>query len=207
METPLMMATTIIVALITAVIGPAVLEWVRAKLKKTEIEDKRSPIDEAIEVNTLVDEQLGVVLEELECDRVWVAQFHNGGHFYPTGKSIQKFSIFYEKLAPGALPIQHTFQNVPCSLFPKALAQLYKEGELSIPTYAGEDYDLTGVSAPYGTKSFYMIALDDLHDRFIGVMAIAYNTKHKLSKEEWIFIRQKAGVVGTLLDEYLNAKK
>lgn len=205
METPIMMLTTILVALITAVFGPVAVEWAKNYFKKNEINP--NPVNEAIEMNMLVDEQLDTILDELEADRVWVAQFHNGGHFYPTGKSIQKFSIFYEKLAPGALAIQHTFQNVPCSLFPKALSQLYKEGELAIPTYEGEDYDLTGVSAPYGTKSFYMIALDDLHDHFIGVMAVAYNKEHKLSKDEWIFIRQKAGVIGTLLDEYLNTKK
>ena len=201
------MFTTIIVALITAVIGPSVLEWVKAKIRKNEQKTQPNPVDEAIHLNTLVDEQLDTIMEELGADRVWVAQFHNGGHFYPTGKSIQKFSIFYEKIAPNVQTIQHTFQNVPCSLFPKALAQLYKEGELAIPTYEGEDYDLAGVSAPYGTKSFYMIALDDLHDHFIGVISIAYNKEHKLSKEEWIFIRQKAGVIGTLLDEYLNTKK
>ena len=52
-----------------------------------------------------------------------------------------------------------------------------------------------------------MIALDDLHDKFIGVLAIAFNEEYKLTKEDWIFIRQKAGVVGTLLDNYLNTKK
>ncbi len=93
------------------------------------------------------------------------------------------------------------------SLFPKALSTIYKDGELSIPTYEGEDYDLTSVSRPYNTKSFYMIALDDLHDKFIGVLAIAFNEEYKLTKEDWIFIRQKAGVVGTLLDNYLNTKK
>ena len=199
------MFTTIIVALITAVIGPVVLEWVRAKLKKEE--SKTSPVKEAIDLNSLVDEQLQGMMDELECDRVWIAQFHNGGHFYPTGKSIQKFSMFYEKCSPTAQSIQHTFQNVPVSLFPKALSKIYKDGELAIPDYSLEDYDLTSVSKPYGTQSFYMIALDDLHDRFIGVLAIAYDTQHKLSKEEWIFIRQKAGVIGTLLDEYLNTKK
>ena len=52
-----------------------------------------------------------------------------------------------------------------------------------------------------------MIALDDLHGKFIGVLSIAFNTEYKLSKEDWIFIRQKAGVIGTLLDEYLNNRK
>jgi len=198
------MFTTIIVALITAVIGPVVLEWTRNKFNP---KPQTNPVDEAIKVNTLVDEQLQFIMEELEADRVWVAQFHNGGHFYPTGKSIQKFSIFYEKCAPEISSLQATFQNVPVSLFPKALSTVYRDGELSIPTYEGEDYDLTSVSRPYNTKSFYMIALDDLHDKFIGVLAIAFNEEYKLTKEDWIFIRQKAGVVGTLLDNYLNTKK
>ena len=205
METTIMMLTTILVALITAVFGPIAVEWAKNYFKKTE--NQQNPVDEAIEINALVDEQLDVIMDELQVDRVWVAQFHNGGHFYPTGKSIQKFSVFYEKTGPGVQSIQHTFQNVPVSLFPKAMSELYKAGEVSIPSYEGEDYDLAGVSAPYGTKSFYMIALDDLHDRFIGVVALAFDQERKLSKEDWIFIRQKAGVIGTLLDEYLNNKK
>jgi hypothetical protein len=199
------MLTTIAVALITAVFGPIAVAWAKSQFE-TKPTDKNL-VDEAIELNSLVDEQLGVILKELEADRVWIAQFHNGGHFYPTGKSIQKFSIFYEKTTPNSQSIQTTFQNVPVSLFPKAMAALYKEGEIAIPTYDGEDYDLASVSCPYGTKSFYMISLNDLHDKFIGVISISYNTEYKLSKEDWIFIRQKAGVIGTLLDEYLNTKK
>jgi len=197
------MLSTIIVALITAVFGPIAVTWYKSKFAAK----KKNSVDEAIELNSLVDDQLQTVMEELSADRVWIAQFHNGGHFYPTGKSIQKFSIFYEKTAPNTPSIQATFQNVPVSLFPKAMSTLYKEGELAIPSYEGEDYDLGSVSAPYGTKSFYMIALDDLQDKFIGVISIAFDTEYTLSKEDWIFIRQKAGVIGTLLDEYLNTKK
>ena len=204
-----MMITTIVVALITAVIGPAVLEWVRAKLKKTEIEDKRSPIDEAIEVNTLVDEQLNVIIEELGCDRVWVAQFHNGGHFYPTGKSIQKFSVFYETTTPGTTPLHPDFQNVPCSAFPKALAEVYSKGEVAIPNYnEGENYDLKGISQKYGSQSTYLVGLYSLDNHLIGVMTISYNKKpHTLTKDEWIYLRQKVGVVGTLLSDYLKCRK
>lgn len=201
---PITMFTTIAVALITAVFGPIAVAWAK---KKFETKPTKNPIDEAIQLNKLVDEQLDNILEEMECNRVWVAQFHNGGHFYPTGKSIQKFSIFYEKFVPGMDSIQHTFQNIPVSLFPKAMSKLYEDGELAIHDFEKEDYDLTSVSKPFGTKSFYMIALSDLHDRFIGALAISYNDEYKFNKEDWIFIRQKAGVVGTLLDEYLNKKK
>jgi len=201
------MFTTVLVALITAVIGPAVLEWVRAKLKREEI--KESPVKEAIDVNELIDAQLDQLMEELNCDRIWVGQFHNGGHFYPTGKSIQKFSLFYEKLTPSVDPIQHVFQQIPVSLFPKSLSKLYKDGELAIVNYdTDEIYDLNMFSKDHNTKSFYMLAIDDLDGHFIGVIGIAYTDKeHKLSKEEWIFIRQKVGAIGSLLTDYLYKKK
>ena len=199
-----MMITTIIVALITAVFGPIAVTWFKTKYKP---KSTTSPVDEAIELNSLVDDQLGVIMEELKCDRVWISQFHNGGHFYPTGKSIQKFSIFYEKVTIDTIPSQHTFQNIPCSLFPKAMSALYKEGEISVPTLESETYDLLAVAKPYGSKSFYLVALDDLQGKFIGVLSVDFKEEYKLSKEDWIFIRQKAGVIGTLLDGYLNAKK
>ena len=201
------MLTTILVALITAVIGPAVLEWVKAKLKKEE--SKESLVKEAIDLNALVDTQLDHLMEELGCDRIWIGQFHNGGHFYPTGKSIQKFSIFYEKLTPNTSTIQHVFQQIPVSLFPKALSKLYKDGELAIVNYSNDEtYDLSMFAKDYGTKSFYMLAIDDLDDHFIGVLGISFNDKeHKLSKEEWIFIRQKIGAIGSLLTDYLYKKK
>jgi hypothetical protein len=200
------MFSTIIVALITAVIGPLLLTWFKNKIEN---KSKPSSVKEAIDLNELVDNQLDILMEEIECDRIWIGQFHNGGHFYPTGKSIQKFSIFYEKLTPATGAIQHIFQQIPVSLFPKALSKLYKDGELSVINYENDEtYDLNIFSRDYGTKSFYMIAIDDLNGHFIGLMGIAFNDKeHKLSREEWIFIRQKVGAIGSLLTDYLKIKK
>jgi hypothetical protein len=200
------MFSTIIVALITAVIGPLLLTWFKNKIEN---KSKPSSVKEAIDLNELVDNQLDILMEEIECDRIWIGQFHNGGHFYPTGKSIQKFSIFYEKLTPTTGAIQHIFQQIPVSLFPKALSKLYKDGELAVVNYEkDETYDLNIFSRDYGTKSFYMVAIDDLNGHFIGLMGIAFNDKeHKLSREEWIFIRQKVGAIGSLLTDYLKIKK
>ena len=202
---PLMMITTIVVALITAVFGPIALEWARNYFRTKPI---KSPIQEAIDVNEVVDNQLETILNYLNCNRVWVAQFHNGGHFYPTGKSIQKFSIFYEKTAQGSVSLQYDFQNMPCSAFPKALATIYKEGELSVPNYnEGETYDLKGIADKYGIESSYIVGLYSLDNHLIGVMSISYENQHTLTKEEWIYLRQKVGVIGTLLTEYLKCKK
>jgi hypothetical protein len=40
-------------------------------------------------------------------------------------------------------------------------------------------------------------------------MGVSFKEPHHLEKDEWIFLRQKVGVIGTLLSEYLytNTKK
>jgi GAF domain-containing protein len=199
------------VAFITAVIGPVLVEWTKSLVtnKKNKL---KTPIQEALELNEAIDTQLELVLDELGCDQVWIAQFHNGGHFYPTGKSIQKFSIFYEKLTPSTPSVQHTFQNIPVSLFPKALSKIYKDNELDIANFRPktETYDLDSFHVVYGAKSLYLTGLQSLDDHMIGVLCITYNqNEHTMTEDEWNYVRQKLGVIGTLLAEYLktNVKK
>jgi hypothetical protein len=194
--------TTILVALITAVLGPIIVAWFKLKMEK---KSQNTLMFDALETSTLVDNQLEIVLEELECDRVWIAQFHNGGHFYPTGKSIQKFSIFYEKCTPETPTIQNTFQNIPVSLFPRVLSKVYKDNELSIEdvTTAPDSYGLEYFTSQCGTKSACMVGLHSLDNHLIGVIGISFKSPHHITKDEWIYIRQKVGVIGTLLSEYL----
>ena len=201
---------SILIAFITAVIGPVAVEWFRQLIKNR---SSKTPIQEALELNEEIDNQLTVILDELDCDRVWVAQFHNGGHFYPTGKSIQKFSIFYEKVASDTTSVQQTFQNIPVSLFPKAFSKVYKETELEISSFQEKNidgYDLGAFASANSTKSMYLTGLQSLDSHMIGMLCVSYTEKeHKLTEEELNYIRQKAGVIGTLLSEYLktNVKK
>jgi hypothetical protein len=200
----ILMLTTIIVALITAVLGPIAVAWAKNKFTPKK---KSSMIVDSIQASNLVDNQLDTIMKEINADRVFVLQFHNGGHFYPTNKSIAKFSIFYEHLTPGTIPSQQTFQNIPCSLFTKSISELYENGEISCPTLEYETFGLLPVCEQHGSSSFYMIALEDLKGNFIGVVSISFKKHHKLSKDEWIFLRQKAGVIGTLLGGYLDSQK
>ena len=196
------MITTILVALITAVVGPIIVNWVKLKMEK---KDTSTPMRDALETSTLIDTQLEQIMEELECDRIWIAQFHNGGVFYPTGRSIQKFSIFYEKCTPETPTIQNTFQNIPVSLFPRVLSKIYKDNELSIDDVETEKdtFGLEYLTTQFGTKSVCMVGLHSLDNHLVGVLSISFQNPHHITKDEWIYIRQKVGVVGTLLSEYL----
>ncbi len=118
----------IVIALITSVFGPVLLEWAKSKFRRKQSD----PIPDAIKYNEQIEHQLDLILNELECDQIFIAQFHNGGHFYPTGKSIQKFSIFYEVLNPNIESVKNVYQNIPVSLFNKPLSELYEHGEVIV---------------------------------------------------------------------------
>jgi GAF domain-containing protein len=196
--------TTVLVALITAIIGPIIVNWARLKMEK---KADKTPMREALDASSIIDNQIENILTELECDRVWIAQFHNGGHFYPTGKSIQKFSIFYEKSTPNLPPLLHTFQNIPVSLFPRVLSKVYQDQEIAVDdvSTAEDTYGLEYMTTQFGTKSMCAVGLYSLDDHLIGVLNISFKEPHRITRDEWILIRQKAGVIGTLLSEYLYA--
>lgn len=198
----LTLISTISVALITAVLGPIVVTWVKLKMEN---KDVSTPMRDALETSTLIDTQLESMMGELECDRIWIAQFHNGGYFYPTGRSIQKFSVFYEKCTPDTPNIQATFQNIPVSLFPKALSKIYKDNEIELFNVDFEEntFGVEALSTNFQTKSLCMVGLHSLDGHLIGVMGISFKEEHNVITSEWIYIRQKVGVIGTLLSEYL----
>jgi hypothetical protein len=196
----------IIIALITSVFGPVLLEWAKSKFKRKPQPD---PMPDAIKYNEQIEHQLDVILSELDCDQIYIAQFHNGGHFYPTGKSIQKFSVFYEVTTPNVTSIKGVYQNIPVSLFNKPLAELYDKGEILVEDIETDlTYGLETFCVDNKYKSCYLLSLTDLDERIIGVMGIYYiHKKHKIVKDEWIFIRQKIGAIGNIMSNYLHNKK
>ena len=195
----------VVIALITSVFGPILLEWAKSKFKKKSTHD---PLPESIRYNEQIEHQLDIILDELGCDQIFIAQFHNGGHFYPTGKSIQKFSIFYEVLNPNIDSVKNIYQNIPVSLFNKPLSELYDKGEVIIEDAETTNSYLLNTTIGGKCKSIYLLALTDLDGRIIGVMGIHYiEKKHKIVKDEWIFIRQKVGAIGNIMSNYLHSKK
>ena len=194
----------VVIALITSVLGPVLLEWAKAKFKKKSTD----PMPDTIKYNEQIEHQLDVILDELGCDQIFIAQFHNGGHFYPTGKSIQKFSIFYEVLNPNIESVKNVYQNIPVSLFNKPLSELYENGEVIVEDAENNPSYLLNMTTGGKCKSIYLLSLTDLDGRIIGIMGIHYiEKKHKMVKDEWIFIRQKVGAIGNMISNYLHSKR
>lgn len=203
-----MQIEVIYAAVITGVVGPVLgflaKKWYDSwKLKNVDL------IKESIKDVALIEIELHEILESIGADRVWISQFHNGGNFYPTGKSIQKFSIFYEVDKIGISPLAPTFTNIPCSLYPLMFTELIKNGGIRIPSFTTTDdtHGLKSTAYAVGSKSSYIIPLYAINGKYIGNFGVDYvNDEYEMQDEVWNDVKQKASRIAGYLSNYLNKK-
>jgi len=197
--------SSVIIAFITGVMGPVILLLLKSKIEKR---NKPDMVTEALMVSELVQHKIEEIREGVRADRIWVTQFHNGGHFYPTGKSIAKFSVMYESVNTGVSSIQQNFQNIPVNLFSKSMNRLVKSETIEIPDYKDVEaltYGLKYVAEDTGCKSGYLFAIKTIDDKFIGVLGIDY-TKKKVTLDDDVVnnIMVQASTLGGVLMNHLK---
>ena len=194
-------------AFLTGVVGPLLYLLINKHIEKKKQKGRDKVVDAITDTN-LINEELEEILEEFDGDRIWISQFHNGGNFYPTGKSIQKFSIFYEVAKPGISIVSHIFNNIPCSLYPKAFDHMLKEKGIFIPDYDDPEVatlGLKGAAASGGNKSSYNLPLFTFDDKYMGVIGIDYVVKkHRMTKAEWEHFQIRASKISGYLSSYLS---
>jgi hypothetical protein len=195
-------------AFLTGVVGPILYLLVQKYLQK-EKNKGRDIVKENIVSVSLISNELEEIREDFAGDRVWISQFHNGGNFYPTGKSIQKFSIFYEVTKAGISSVAHTFNNIPCSLYPRAFEHMMEGNGIFINDYEDKKvatYGLKEAGKSVGTKSTYLIPLFTLDEKYLGALGVDFVTKKKrLTKEEWEHLQIKANrIAGYLSTSLIN---
>ena len=194
-------------AFLTGIVGPILYLLIQKYLLK-ERNKKRDVVKENITSVSLISNELEEIREEFKGDRVWIAQFHNGGNFYPTGKSIQKFSIFYEVTKAGVSSVAHTFNNIPCSLYPKTFEHMMEGNAIYINDYLDPKvatYGLKEAAKSVGTKSTYMMPLFTLDEKFLGSIGVDFVTKKKkMTKDDWEHFQIKAGRIAGYLSSYLS---
>ena len=200
------MSVSIIVAFITGVLGPVLLLFIKNKLEKKE--EKPDMVLETLKVSELVMTKLEHIKEEYKSDRVWITQFHNGGNFYPTGKSIAKFSIMYEVVGAGVQSVQSNFRNIPVNLFSRSINNLLENDSIEIPDYKDETvatYGLKYIAEDTGCKSGYLFAIKTIEGKFIGTLGLDYTKrKTKLDNDSINDLEHQSALIGGVLMTHLQ---
>ena len=187
-----------IVAFLTGVFGPILILVIKHFFDK-----KKDPFVSAVNESNIISNELDRLLTDYSADRIWIAQFHNGGAYYPTGKSIQKFSIFFEVAKSMKDSIKMIFQNIPVNLFSKFLGKILEDDFIAISDYKDETiatYGLKYVAEEHGSKSSYIFSIRTMDDRIVGVLVVEYTGRKKvLTQAEIVELRLEATKIGGVL--------
>lgn len=201
------MNPSIIAAFITGFAGPILVQVIRQYIEKRK--EKPDMLTDALETSEKVMDKLDHIKAEYEADRVWITQFHNGGHYYPTGKSIAKFSLIYETVNIGVGSVQNNFQNIPVNLFSKSINYLLEHDIIEIPDYKDETISTHGlkyIAEDTGCKSGYIFAIKGFDGKFIGSLGLDYTKKKtKLTPEDIHHLFNYATSISGVLSNHLES--
>jgi hypothetical protein len=196
----------LIIAFISGVLGPILLLYIKHILNKQKT--KPDMVTDTLRVSELVNQKIEHIKEEFGADRVWVSQFHNGGNFYPTGRSMAKFSIVYETVGPNTNSVQTNFKNIPVNLFSKSINELYNNNVIEVSDFKDEKiatFGLKYVAEESNCKSSYLFAIKTIEEKFIGVLSVDFTKrKTKLDVESINHLQNHATAIGGVLMTYLQ---
>jgi hypothetical protein len=200
------MASAVTIAVITTLIGPAVVEYIKSKLASTPVD----PIKKELQYSCIINDELESIREDMDADRCWITMFHNGGHYLHGNKSVQKFSVMFETSAPGVAGVGMIFNNIPVSLFSKSVDEMIKSKHIYISDYSDPTvatFGLKEAATASGTRSSYSIGLFDLiTDQCIGTIGIDYLDKTKLNAAQLILLNEKSQRVAGFLSNFIRSK-
>lgn len=203
-----MIDPSIVGAFLTGVVGPMAVLYLKQKYDSRK--QKSDMITEALEVSGLINTKIEHIKQEFGADRVWITQFHNGGHFYPTGKSMAKFSMIYETVNVGAASIQSNYQNIPVNLFSKSINELLQNDVIEIPDFKDATigtFGLKYIADENSCKSQYLFAIKTIEDKFVGQLVLDYTKrKTKLDVESINHLQVHASAIGGVLAGHLELK-
>ena len=197
-------STEIVTAFITGLLGPVLVVVTKKLLEKKE---KPDMVKDTLQMSELVVSKIEKIREVLDADRVWITQFHTGGHYYPTGKSIAKFSMLYETVGVGVSSVQSNFQIIPVNLFSKSIIELLSNDIISISDFKDETiatFGLKYIAEDTGCKSGYIFSIKTIDGKFIGSLGVDF-TKNtvELNDDDILHLSNYATSIGGVLMNYL----
>lgn len=197
----------IFIAVFTALIGPAAVEYIKLHILGKKEND---PIKEELSYSSVINEELESIRSTLKSDRCWILMYHNGGHYLHSKRSMQKFSIMFESCETGVSSVSAIFNNIPVSLYSRSTQELVNNGKVYITDYDDptiSTYGLKGNGEATGTKSSYAVALFDImNDQCIGSLGVDYLEQTTLNEEELHTLNERSQRVAGYLSNFIKSK-
>ena len=186
--------------------------YLRHKLSK---DSKCDPIEVETKHNENVYTALNFTLSEMEADRAYVLEFHNGIHYF-SGRGQQKFSCSYEIVQEGVSAECHNSQDHRVSNYHTYVSELVEKGKFEYTDINGmDDYVFAGLLTQKGVKSIYNVPIKTLNGKIIGILGVDYvkspavknvmgfgtgeSQASRFDEEAFIFMKRQARVIAGYL--------
>lgn len=195
------------VAFLTGIAGPALVTYIKHKLnlkKAVELLKRRNDFNLTIDTQQKINKTLNEIQQKHGLDRIWIAQFHNGGNFYPGNKSMKKLSVTFESTKPGISTDILKLQNLPVSFFSSVLQVMNTEQiGYVVETENSHDNAFADFWVSRGITRSYLFPVICIEGGFIAVLGVDYiNRNEKLPVELYedleIEAKQLSGYVATV---------
>ena len=174
-----------IIASIITCIGTITSVVVGKFLIDRKIRTSADPIVSDAENNENVYVSLDYLMQVSNCDRAYVMQFHNGGH-YVSGRSQQKFSCTHEVSAKGISKECEKSQNHLVSNFNHYVKEILRNKNFAYTNIGKiDDQSFRNLLESKGVQAIYNMPLKTLEGKVIGILGIDYvKVKPELSIDE-----------------------
>ena len=117
---------------------------------------------------------LNYTMCEMDADRAYVLEFHNG-HSYFSGRGQQKFSCSYEIVQEGISAECQNSQDHRVSNYHHYISELVEKERFDYTDVENmDDHAFAGLLALKGVKSIYNVPIKTLNGKIIGILGVDY---------------------------------
>lgn len=182
----------------TTILSIFIKELVQAKQKK-----QNACVVKYTKQNENVQKALDYVLNEVNSDRAYIFEFHNGDHFY-SGNHQQKFSCTYESLNSGVSSESMRLQDLRVSTFNSFIKDVLGiHGEKSFRLQDIEQIDnplLRNWLEERGVRSSYAFPIETLNHGVVGILCLDFTKqKTKITKEHVSLMSNQSKIISGYL--------
>lgn len=174
-------------------------------MKSTDVDDMSNDIEKDIEVYN----RLESTLNNVNCDRISLFQFHNGESFLETGNSFRKTSNTYEVTAAGISSEQKNLQALPITIYSPQIRYMVENSFLFIK-------DVNEANALYntytlkssGVKSVYRVPIYTLSNQIMGFISAEWVKQNvDANNNNLLLLQETAAIISGYLYKYSKKKK
>jgi len=190
---------TILVTLITYIIAPYAIEHAKKYISKP---NEIDAIRQELNIKKPVHDKLESIKTIVNCDKIWIANFHNGGNYLNSARSMKKFTMNYEICNADIVKTSDYFKETHIHLYYKFISKIFESSHLFIDflNMESQRYELDVLDKFYPIKTAYVFPIYSIDDKILGMMAIEFINEHKvLERNQLEYILGDVGSIGAHL--------